>query len=411
MADVNMNIAVGISGVAAVVGAIKGIAAAFGKGGLVGGLEAVGVAAGAAAIGLGVAAVNASSQFQQAMLLNEAHAGLAASQVNNVTSALLAMGPAVGQGPVQLAQALYPILSGFSGITDQAIKTQVSLVELKDAAMSVAGSTTSVVDVSRAATAAFNALGLATNDTATNTSRMNNLFDTMNATVSAGNMQWSNYVNVVGKLSVAARGAGVSFIEENSALADLTNSGQSAQLAADHLSNTFTALYLKVDTTAKNAHKLGLAFDETKYKSFDLAGKINYLTQITHGNTTEVLKLLNGNKTALETYVALSKTIGSYQSNLQALGHAQGATAQAFQTASQGFNFSMQQLQAAGQSLLITIGAWLLPIFTRFTNVLADGVGHFTAWLQSGHAFNDALTLTGKYAHDSEVTGGDGMKL
>jgi len=371
MTDIPLRIVLSVTGASALSGALGSLASSFGPAGI----------AGAALAGFGVASVKASADFQNAMLQNEAHAGLAASQVNAVTQALLEMGPAVGQGPTQLAEALYPILSGFSGITNQTAKTQVSLTELDLAAKSVAGSTTSVTTVSNAATAAFNALGLQTNDTALATRRMTDLFDIMNTTVSAGNMHWQDYAHVAGKLATAIKGTSVTFKEANAALATMTNEGYSARLSETYLANFFTQLDLKTDSLAKNAKKLGISFDENRFKSMSLAQQIQYLTEITHGNQSEVLRLLNNNATALRTYNALSSGMGQYQSNLQALNHAQGATAQAFATASQGFNFALARLNASFQSLLISIGNLLLPGLTALVNALVPVVSTLATWV------------------------------
>ncbi len=167
MTDIPLRIVLGVAGGNALSGALGSLASTLGPAGMIG----------AALVGFGISSVKTAATFQNAMLQTQAHAGLAASAVQHVNQALLQMGPAVGQGPTQLAEAMYPILSGFSGITNQAAKTQVSLTELRLASESVAGSTTSVTTVSNAATAAFNALGLQTNDTALATSRMQHIFD------------------------------------------------------------------------------------------------------------------------------------------------------------------------------------------------------------------------------------------
>lgn len=361
---------------------IKSVGSALsGSGGLTTAMAGVGLAVGAVAVGIGVASVSAATQFQTAMDQNVAHAGLAKDQVNNVTQALLAMGPTVGQSPTALATALYPVLSSLSGITNQSAKSQLALLELKNASESVAGSTTSVTSVTNAASAAFNAYGLQTDNATTNSTRMNNLFDVMNSTVSAGNMQWDAYSHVIGKLSVTSHAAGVSFDETNAALADLTNQGYSAQLGATYLGNTYNTLYTKADTVAKNAKALGLSFDATKYKTMDLGDRIKYLSQVTGGNQTELLKLMGGNSTALKTFDALSNSIGQYQGNLNSLQHSQGATATAFATASSSFGFAMQKVQASGQALLITIGLQLLPILTKLALAVLPIISNFSNWL------------------------------
>src|SRR5579883_929734 len=376
---------------------IKNVSSSLtGNPGLTGSVVAASAAVAAMGIGLGVASVQAAGNFQQAVLQLVSHAGLAKDQVNTVTQALIQMGPAVGQSSTVLAQALYPVLSSLSGITDQSAKTQVSLTELQDAAESVAGSTTSVASVTNAASAAFNAYGLGTNTTALNIARMNTLFDEMNATVSAGNMQWDSYSRVIGKLSVASHAAGVSFNEENAALADLTNSGYSTQLASTYLSNLFTQLDLKTDSLAKNAKKLGITFDEQKFKSMSLGQQIEYINKATDGNQSSILKLLNNNSTAFKTFEALSGSLKNYQGNLDSLNHSQGTTAQSFATASQGFNFAMQRLQAAGQSFLITVGTQLLPLFTKLVTAVTPIVSSFATWLvQSGALKNGLQFLVG----------------
>lgn len=339
----------------------------------------------AATVGLGVAAVSAAGDFQQAMNSLVAHAGLAKDQVGSISQAILDMDPIVGRAPTQLAEALYPILSAFSGIQNESAKSAISLQTLKNSFETVAGTTVDGTAVANAAVGTFNALGLATDNVSTNTERMNNLFDIMDKTVQLGNMQWDQYKNVISKLAVSIQGTGVSFNEASAALAEMTNEGFSAQKAQTYLSNTFTSIEIKTDSLAKHAKALGISFDESKYGPMTLAQKIEYLNQITDGNKQKLLALMGSNSTALKTFNALSVGIDGYKSNLDALNHSQGALASSFETASSGFNFSMQKLQAAGQVLLVTIGSGLLPILTQLVNVaIIPLIGYITDF--SAHA-------------------------
>ena len=95
-----------------------------GNSGLSKALAGVTVAGAGMAVGIGVDAVKKASDFQNAMQQNVAHAGLAKDQFNAVSQSVLQMSSDVGQMPTDLAQGLYPILSGFSGITNQAAKAQ-----------------------------------------------------------------------------------------------------------------------------------------------------------------------------------------------------------------------------------------------------------------------------------------------
>jgi TP901 family phage tail tape measure protein len=391
MSDIYMRILLSAQDAAS--GVIRGVVGLLGEGGLAGGLAIAGVAAGALAIGLGVESVKAASNFQQAMLSNVAHAGLAKSQFDSTSQAVLNMATQVGRSPTELAEALYPILSGFSGIQDQSAKSSVALQTLKDSFEAVAGTTVNGTDVANAAVGTFNALGLATNNASTNASRMNSLFDVMDKTVQLGNMQWSSYKNVISKLAVSVQGTGITFNEASAALATMTNEGFSAQRAQTYLSNTFNTLSIKTDTLAKHAKALKIPFDENAYSSMNFADKLKYLNEITDGNKQKLLALMGNNSTALKTFNALSSGIQGYQSNLDSLNHSQGALQQSFSTASQGFNFAMQRLGAAGQVLLITLGSKLLPILTQLVNAVVPVVAAFASWIASGQGIGAAMSF------------------
>lgn len=396
MADLHLNIIMSAMGGMGVMSAVQGIVGALtGGGGLVGALGAVGVATAAAGVGLGVEAVRASADFQQAMLSNVAHAGLATDQINGVSQAILNMAPIVGRAPTDLAEAMYPILSAFSGITNQSAKSALALSTLKLSFETVAGTTVDRTSVANAAVGTFNALGLSTNNAAVNAQRMTRLFDIMDKTVQLGNMQWDQYKNVISKLAVSIQGTSVTFNEASSALATMTNEGFSAQRAQTYLANMFTTTVIKTDALAKHAHKLGIAFNESKYGPMTLAEKIAYLNQITDGNKQKLLALMGNNSTALKAFNALSIGIGGYKSNLDALNHSQGALATSFQVASQGFNFQAQQMQAAFKVVLITIGNVLLPVLSKLAQQITPLIMAFAHWLQTSGVLKTGLVAVG----------------
>jgi len=219
---------------------------------------------------------------------------------------------------------------------------------------------TDTATVANALTSAMNAFGF-------QGSQASNIMDVMNATVSSGKMEWAQYATVVGLLSNAAKGSGFSFMEANAALATMTDSGMSAQRASTYLQNTMGVLGLKTDAMAAHAKSLGITFDENKFKSMDLAGKMSYLTQITGGNNAEVLKLLGNNSVADKTYLLLTGHMSTYTGILATLNDQYkngGATAKAWEITQGGFNVTMDRAHAAVQVLLIVIGTYLLPVLT-----------------------------------------------
>jgi len=361
---------------------VSSVAKALSGSGLVGAVAGATLAAAGLAIKLGTDSVQAAGDFQQAMLSNVAHAGLAKSQFDAVSQSVLGMATAVGRDPTQLAEALYPILSAFSGIQDQSAKSALALNTLRMSFQTVAGTTVDGTAVAKAAVQTFNSLGLATNNTAINTQRMTSLMDIMDKTVQLGNTTWDDYKGAVSKVALAIQGTNVTFNESQAALALMTNSGfPSAQKASTYLSNTFNTLEIKTNALATHAKKLGISFDLAKYGPMSLAQKIEYLNQITDGNKQKLLALMGNNSTALRTFNALSTGIDSYKSNLDALNHSQGALAASFATASQGFNFQMEQMKAAGQVILVTFGTALLPVVSSLMAKIVPLIGQFTTWI------------------------------
>jgi TP901 family phage tail tape measure protein len=385
--DSNYVLSLAITASNSAMGAISNLISGLGP---IGGAVAV---ASAAVIGLGVAATKQAADFQQAMLSNVAHAGLAKSEFQSVSNAILAMAPEVGRSPTQLADAMYPILSAFSGITNQSAKSKLALDTLKLSFEAVAGTTVDGTQVATAAVGTFNALGLATNNAATNSARMSNLMDIMDKTVQDGNMQWGAYQMVISKLATSIQGTSIKFTEASAALAVLTNSGMTARQSQTYLANMFTTMAIKTDAMAKHAKALGISWNAQAYAGMSLAQKIAYINQVTDGNKQKILALLGNNATALRSFNALSTGIKSYGSNLNDLNHAQGALKQSFDTASQGMNFQMQQMKAAGDAFMITIGTQLLPVISDFVKQMIPLVQQFTQWLEKSGALKIAASF------------------
>src|SRR5260221_1565718 len=262
-------------------------------------------------IGIGVVAVNAARNFQQQMLKVQALTGASSAEMKKMHAGILAMAPAVGIGPTALAKALYPIESdGFKGAA--------ALNILRLSAIAAKVGLADVNTVAYALTSGIRAFGFAD-------SQATYVMNIMNNTVRQGKMEWGAYAVQVGRLSTAARTSGVSFIEANAALSTLTQSGSSAAKATTFLINLFNQLNLKTDAMAKHAKAAGIAFDEQKFKTMNLGQQIDYLTKITHGSSSEMMKLMGNNSIAVRAYELLAQHSKSYADILKNLNNSQKA--------------------------------------------------------------------------------------
>jgi TP901 family phage tail tape measure protein len=354
---------------------------------------ATGLVAGATAIvGFTAASTKMAGDFQQAMLLNVSHAGLLKSKMDETGQAILRMSTEVGRSPTAMAQALYPILSGFSSIQDQGAKAAISLATLKLPFQAVAGSEADGNVVARSAIGIFNSFGMATNNQAVNLQRMMGLFDMMNESVKQGNMQWTDYSRMIGVFSSKMAQAHVSITEGNAALDVFTNTGENAQLAGTHLGALFLKMAIDTETLAKHAKKLHESFDVTKFKAMDLAGKLAYLDDIT-GHDSGKIRAIIGNQAMTTTYLKLRDHMRDYQSALEAISHSHGSLAESFKVASSGFNAGMERMKSAVEALMITVGTALLPVLGKLLDKITPAITGFTNWITSGNRLQNVMNF------------------
>src|SRR5579859_2951741 len=310
-----------------------------------------------AAVGVGITATKMAGDFQQSMLKVAAYAGLSKTQTDSMSQSILSMASAVGVGPKELADALYPIISSGYGASDA-----LNILKLSAETAAASGAKTAVV--ADALTTSLGAMHAPA-------SQAGHYMDMLNKIVSIGKGEVPQYAAVIGKLSLAAAGAGVDFATTGAALADLTTHGfPSVAQASTSLGGLMTQLGVKTDALAQHAQKAGIAFDAHKFATLSLSDKLDYLQKITGGNQGELLKLVGGSTLALKAFNALEGSTGDLKKNLDAMKNSAGATDDAFKAASSGLNASMNRLKATFQVGMIEIGQKLLPIATQGVNLL-----------------------------------------
>lgn len=383
--DLALRILITASGSQALaeLGAVNRAVRGFGTG--IRGIGVAALVAGAGIAALGIASVKASGDFQQQMLHMEALAGVGHDQMIAMGNDILAMAPKVGQMPVDMAKAMFQIVSSLVPANQQLNALYYSSI-LASTGMA------NIVDVAKVMSTIMKIYGMnaatAAND--------------MTVAVTMGRMTMTDYANSIGLVVQKGRAAGFSFNELNAALDVLTTHAfPSSQQAARNLGQLFVQMDLGMDALTKRAQSMGLSFDENKFKTMGLSEQIAYLNKVTGGNAAELHKLIGGGVYAFQTFEALSNGAADYATILGKLKDANngvGAAEAAWGVTQQGFNVELEKAKAGIQVLMITIGNFLLPVLGSFLGKIGELVGSFAAWLNSGTAVNDTLSLTGKYA-------------
>ncbi len=325
--------------------------------------EAIAAAIGIAAIG--IAAVKATGDFQQQMLHIQALAGMTKDQMQQFSTTILQMAPEVGQMPETLAKGLFQIVSALVPANEW---TQT----LYESGILATSGMADEVQVARILSQVMRTFGLDATTAAND----------ITVAVTYGRMTMTDYANSIGLVSLTAHSAGITFDETNAALDVLTTHGfPSAAQAARNLNQMFQQIDLGSDAMAKRAKSLGLSFNEQAFKAMDLAHQVQYLTEVTHGNDSELKSLIGNGTYAYRAFLALRNGMSDYTTILGKMGEAQkgaGAAMNAWGITQQGFNVQIQKMQAGLNSLMILIGGPLLTVLTPLVSTLVN----VTTWIE-----------------------------
>lgn len=212
-------------------------AGALGKGALLG--------IGAVALGVGYESVKMASGFDQAMEMVHTQAGASQAEVDKLKGSVLALAPAVGMGPEQLATGLYHIESaGFRGaqamdiLTASAKLAQIGQSDFETTAQAVVGVMASQIKGVKDAADAGNLL---------------------NTTVGMGDMKMQQLAEAIGTgILPKAAAAGLSFEDVGAALATLTDNVTPANEAATRLGMTFSMMSAPTAKAQKAYEAIGM---------------------------------------------------------------------------------------------------------------------------------------------------------
>lgn len=342
-----------------------------------------------AAAGIGVAVIaiekfgKAATGFQDAMEQIHTQAGASQAEVNKMSKALLALGPAVGQTPTELANGLYHVESaGLRG----AKALQVLATAAKGAAVGHA-------DLE----SVTNALVAAQKSGISGVQNMNQAMGTLNAIVGVGNMRMGDLASAMSTgILPAARGVGLNLKDVGAALAVMTDAGVPATAAATRLRMTFSLMAAPTKAASKALESIGIGQTDLAHKmrtegllpALDLLKtKLAESGQSAEEQSVTIARAFGGGRTA-GSIITLLQQLDNVKAKQDALTTGAAAFGDAWAAEQQTAEFASQKFHAALSSLEITLGTALLPTITKVMNGLADLI----IWLQRSESVHRALT-------------------
>jgi TP901 family phage tail tape measure protein len=324
------------------------------------------IVAGVALAGIGIGAAVVGTQYESSMSVVQALTGQTSAQMAQFNDQILADAPAWGVGPKALGDSLYYILSAGTPANQ-------AMGELEVVAKASAASFVDAKDDANALTTSLNSYGKGAQDAW-------QYQDMLLTAVKDGKQQMSDLASSIGKAASMGSIAGVSFSQVAAAESMLTLTGVSARQASLDLYDLMKDLDLQTDTLAKRADKLGVSFDEQKFKTMDLSHQLQYLEEATGGDASKLQALIN-NAPAFQAATKLMTDNGAdFAKILDDMKNSSGMTATAFAIHSQTMGAAFERLRASAEVALIHISQALEPIVQRIVAHVIPALNQFSGW-------------------------------
>lgn len=318
---------------------------------------------GMAGLMAGKSIYDAGTKGQEGEALLRGMAGASQQDINSLQQAAINL----GVGMDQASQGFYQVESaGYAG---------KDAITVFDSAMKLAeGGQAQAKDTMSALTAIMHDYN-ASADQATNYT------DIMAEAVKSGKQSMSDFASAIGPLASSGENVGLSFDQVAAAESTMTQINPHVAQDAQQLTSLFNFLSPTMGGVEKAAKSLGLSFDEQKYSSADLLGKLQMLSDMAGGtNTAAFVKLTGGVRGSTAAIDLLKNNASSFKSNLDAMGHATGATQQAFDQFQNTVPAHMDHVSASlsvfSTKFMDAVGPKIIPIIDHVSDAIGFLADH-----------------------------------
>lgn len=339
------------------------------------------VAAGAAALGVGVLSATGSARnYESALASIDTLGPQVAAHHAEFKDQILEVSTAMGQDLVGSTNAVYDALS--SGVPPDNV---IGFMETASRA-AVAGATDTGTSV-RALTATLNAWKL-------NATEAANVSDVFFTGVNVGVFRFEDLANSIGQVAPLAASLGVTYQEVTAATATLTKSGLTASQAITQqrasmvslitpnreMSGVLKQLALDNEDIARTAEEQGISIGEAALRTLGYQGAMVAVRDSAKNADIELAKAA-GSVEALGAFLGLSgENAAGAAADLELMSSSAGASQAAFDTMAETTDAKMAKFRAAWEAAKVSVGDLFLPVLASLAeaavpvmNFLADG--------------------------------------
>ena len=329
---------------------------------------------------VGGAAFKMSMDFEESMSKIIGLVGVSKTQVEAWKDDIIAMGPALGKSPKELADAMFFITSaGLRGA--QAL--DVLNMSAKASAAGL-GETKVVADL---VTSAMNAYGSAALSATKAT-------DILVGTVKEGKAEAGALTASLGTVLPVSSAMGVSFDQVGAAVAAMTRTGTNAATASMQLRQIMVSLLKPMDGAKTALLNMGTSASglRKKLREDGLIATLMKLKDVTGKYGEEAMSKVFPNVRALSGVLDLvGKNAEETEKIFKSLANATGLGAEAFKEATDTDMFKYNQMMASLKTTMVSLGKTLSTTFVPILQTVAKKAQELTEWFQNLTSTQQAL--------------------
>ena len=314
----------------------------------------------AAAVGSAIGAGQAFGGFETSLQQIVGLVGVAQEEVDAMGESIKNLGPEVGAGPEELADALF-------FVTSAGLRGSDAMDTVEQSARAAAAGLGDITDVADAATSAMNAYG-------TDTLSASDATDILVATVREGKVEADSLAASIGRVVPIASELGVSFNEVGAAIAATTRTGLDANEAVTALRALLNQINQPGQAARDTLESVGLSAQglRTQLREEGLLSVLQTLGTEFEGNA-DALGTIIPNVRALTGFLSLmgsnsEQVVGVFER----MEDVSGATDDAFDAVADTTEFRLNQEFARLRTALVDIGAEAAPAMVDALTAAAE---------------------------------------
>ena len=320
-------------------------------------------------LAIGGAMAKTSLDFEASLSQIVGLVGVADDQVNQWREDILALGPAVGKGPTELADAMF-------FITSAGLRGQNALDALTLSAKASAAGLGETKVVADAVTSAMNAYGAEVVSAASATR-------SLVGAVREGKAEAASIAMSLGRVIPLAAEMGVRFDQVNASIAALTRLGSGAEETVTSLNSLLLGIKAPTQQAEEALASMGLSSAELR-RQIREGGLLDVLFQLKEKfdeNDTAATKVFPNIRALKAALGLLGKNADVTKDIFASLASDTDFLGDAFAAAAETGRFKLGQSISKLQGALIAIGDTvviaIIPVFEKFSNFIANVANAF----------------------------------